>query len=132
MSASAHPPRRPTPHRLGERGERIAAAHLESTGWTVLDRNVRWGRREIDLVIRRDGLLAFVEVKTRSGPGFGPPHEAVTWKKRREIEAVARYYLARMRARDLDVRFDVVAIVTDASGHVVELDHVEDAWRPGL
>ncbi len=98
----------------------------------MLDRNVRWGRREIDLVIRRDGLLAFVEVKTRSGPGFGPPQEAVTWKKRREIEAVARYYLARMRARDLDVRFDVVAIVTDASGHVVELDHVEDAWRPGL
>ena len=120
------------PHHLGILGEDAAAAHLEDRGWTVVDRNVRWGRKEIDLVARRDRLLAFVEVKTRSGRGYGAPEEAVTWKKRREIESVARFYLARQGAVDLDVRFDVVAVRTDRGGRVIELVHLEDAWRPGL
>ena len=120
------------PHHLGVLGEDAAATYLEDDGWTVLDRNVRWGRKEIDLVARRGRLLAFVEVKTRSGAGYGAPQEAVTWKKRREIESVARFYLARAGAADLDVRFDVVAVHTDREGRVVRLDHLEDAWRPGM
>lgn len=119
------------PHDLGAWGEHVAARHLESQGWRIVERNVRWGRREIDLVVRRADVLAFVEVKTRSGPGFGAPQESVTWKKRREIEAVARYLLARIRVRDVDIRFDVIAIVTDEHRTLVDLEHLEDAWRPG-
>jgi len=115
-------------------GEELAARRLESAGWSIVDRNVRWGRREIDLVARRGPTLAFVEVKARAGGGFGPPEEAVTWKKRREIETVARYFLARWKVLelDLDVRFDVVAIVTDDERRIVSYRHIEDAWRPGL
>lgn len=123
---TSHPP-----HDLGAWGEAVAARRLKDDGWEILERNLLLGRREIDLVARRGSLLAFVEVKTRSGSGYGPPQEAVTWKKRREIEAVASSYLATHAPGDVDVRFDVVAIVADEAHRVRSYTHIEDAWRPG-
>ena len=70
------------PHALGRRGERLATQHLRSAGWTVVAKNYRFGRREIDLIVQKGPLLAFVEVKTRAGGGCGHPEEAVTWRKR--------------------------------------------------
>lgn len=116
-------------HALGARGERLAADFLGAAGWRILERGYRHGRREIDLIVRRRGTLAFVEVKTRSGRGWGTPEEAVTVRKRKEIEAVARAYLARTRPRDVDVRFDVIAIEINV-GSVVRVEHLTDAWRP--
>ena len=123
-SSAPHPP-----HVLGTRGESIAADLLRAAGWLVLERSYRLGRREIDLIVRRGDTLAFVEVKTRSGRGWGTPEEAVTARKRGEIEMVARAYLARMRPKDVDVRFDVIAIEMDR-GCVVRTEHLTDAWRP--
>jgi putative endonuclease len=111
-------------------GETCASAYLIRNGWTVLDRNYRFGRREVDLVVRRGGLVAFVEVKTRAGVGYGSPEEAVTRLKRREIETVAREYLWRRRLDDVDVRFDVVSILAGPGRKVVRIEHLEDAWRP--
>ena len=74
---------------MGRRGEQLAIQYLSAAGWTILAGNYRFGRREVDLVVRRAGLIAFVEVKTRAGDGYGRPEDALTWKKRREIEAVA-------------------------------------------
>ena len=125
MEASAHPP-----HALGRWGEAKAASALERRGWRILARNYRWGRREIDLVARRDGVLAFVEVKTRAGVGFGHPEEAVTAIKRREIEAVARDFVVRNRMEHLEIRFDVVAIVVGRGRRIQRFTHVPDAWRP--
>lgn len=122
-------PRHP-PHALGAWGERHAAARLERDGWRILERGYRMGRREVDLVIRKGGLLVFVEVKTRSDDSFGAPEDAVTRLKRREIEAVALDYLLRHVPADVDVRFDVVAIVRDTRGRVLRYEHIEDAWRP--
>jgi putative endonuclease len=118
------------PHALGRFGEAAAQAHLVRDGWTVLERNYRFGRREVDLVVRRGGLVAFVEVKTRAGTGYGAPEEAVTRLKRREIEAVAGDFLWRHRLDDVDVRFDVVAIVVGPGRRVIRIEHLEDAWRP--
>jgi putative endonuclease len=118
------------PHELGRRGESLAAGYLLGRGWHILARNYRFGRREVDLVVRRDDLVAFVEVKTRAGPGYGAPEEAVTRLKQREIEAVALEYLTRHRPGDVDVRFDVLSIVVGADGRVERVEHLEDAWRP--
>jgi putative endonuclease len=119
------------PHRLGRRGETLAVRVLEARGWRILARNYKAGRREIDVVACRDGLLAFVEVKTRAGEGYGPPEAAVTLLKRREIEAVALDYLTRHVREDVDVRFDVVSVWLTARGRAVRVRHIEDAWRPG-
>ncbi|MBM4182606.1 MAG: YraN family protein [Gemmatimonadetes bacterium] len=120
---SGHPP-----HALGRFGEARAKAWLVDRGWTVQASNYRFGRREVDLVVRRRDLVAFVEVKTRAGTGFGAPEDAVTRLKRREIEIVAREYLWRHRLNDVDVRFDVLAVTV--AGSDVRIEHIEDAWRP--
>lgn len=120
---SNHPP-----HALGRLGEERARAWLVERGWNIEANNYRFGRREVDLVVRRDNLLVFVEVKTRGGSGYGTPAEAVTRLKRREIEIVAREYLCRRCLRDVDVRFDVVEVTV--VGREVRIEHIEDAWRP--
>jgi putative endonuclease len=117
-------------HALGRFGEQRARAFLTARGWTVLAGNYRFGRREVDLIVRRGDLIAFVEVKTRAGDGYGAPEEAVTRLKRREIEIVAQEFLVRHRLGDVDVRFDVIAIVTGGDGRRPRISHIEDAWRP--
>jgi putative endonuclease len=113
---------------LGDRGEDLAARFLQHAGWTILHRNYRMGRKEIDLVARRDEVVAFVEVKTRAGDGFGHPLESITWKKRREIQQVATAWIDRFGEPTLTYRFDAVAVRFRA-GHAPHLEHVEDAWR---
>jgi putative endonuclease len=116
-------------HRVGRRFEEAAAAWLEGRGWRILARNVRFQRREIDLIARRGAVVAFVEVKGRRSERCGQPVEAVTWRKRREIEAVARWWIARHPDPDVRYRFDVVSASEDRRG-VLALTHLEDAWRP--
>jgi putative endonuclease len=118
------------PHELGRRGESFAAGWFLGRGWKILASNYRFGRREVDLVILRKGVLAFVEVKTRAGAGYGAPEEAVTWLKRREIEIVAQEYMVRHPPGDVDVRFDVLSIVVGRGGRIDQVAHLEDAWRP--
>ncbi len=117
-------------HRRGLAGEREAMEYLRARGWEVLDHRFRMGRLEIDLVVRRGCLVAFIEVKTRSGAGFGSPAEAVTWSKRREIVRVARAWMDR-HGRTGDVyRFDVIGIL-GAETRAARVQHIEDAFRPG-
>jgi len=118
------------PHDLGAWGEAVASRLLERAGWKIRERGYRLGRREIDLIARRSSVIAFVEVKTRTGGGLGVPEDAVTWRKRREIETVARDYLLRHVREDVGVRFDVVAIVADRKRRLIRCEHIEDAWRP--
>lgn len=115
---------------LGDWGEQLAAGFLAERGWEVLHRNYRIGHREIDLVVKRDGVVAFVEVKTRGGLGYGHPLQAITRKKRREIQQVAAAWIETYGTPAYTYRFDAVAILLPAGGEPV-IEHVEDAWRIG-
>ena len=116
--------------RLGLDGEEEAKRYLVTRGFTILAHRWRMGRLEIDLVVRRGMLVAFVEVKTRWGDGFGSPLEAVTWSKQREIVRVARAWIDR-EGRPNDIyRFDVIGLRRNRSGGD-RLEHVEDAFKPG-
>ena len=117
-------------HEIGRRFEEAAARHLSERGWEILDRNVRFHHKELDLVIRRGALVAFVEVKGRRGRGYGHPLDAITWRKRREIEACARWWIERFGEEGLSYRFDAVAVERAADGGFVTT-HIEDAWRLG-
>lgn len=112
---------------LGDRGEALAAQFLEGGGWRILGRNFRVGRKEVDLVARRGEVVAFIEVKTRSGDVFGHPLEAITARKRREIEQVANTWIQRYGEADDAYRFDAVAVVI-SPGSAPEIEHLEDAW----
>jgi len=114
----------------GRNFEEIARLHLIGEGWTVVDHNVRFGRREIDLVVRRGTVVAFVEVKGRGGTEFGHPLEAITKRKQSEIQKVARWWVARYGTNELEYRFDAVAVLREPGGRWT-VEHVEDAWRVG-
>jgi putative endonuclease len=94
----------------------------------VLERNYRAGRKEVDLVVRRGSVVAFVEVKSRRGHQYGHPLEAITWKKRREIAEVARAWRSSNPHVGNILRFDAVA-VSFRRGAPVLVEHVEGAWR---
>jgi putative endonuclease len=112
---------------LARAGEDIAARFLAAKGWRIVGRNVRYGRAgEIDIIAERGGMLAFVEVKTRSGSRYGTPGEAVTWRKQARIRSLARLYLTQMKPRASAVRFDVVEVRSGGAHPVVT--HLENAF----
>lgn len=97
-------------HATGKTGENMAADYLLKRGFTVAERNFRHKRGEIDLIVQKDRLLIFVEVKTRTGePDFGYPEEAVNAKKARQVINCANNYIFRKNWQG-DIRFDIIAI----------------------
>jgi putative endonuclease len=96
-----------------------AAWWFRLRGYRVLDRNVWVAGAELDLVVRRGRVLAFVEVKSKSGDGFGDPVEMVTPVKVERIRRAAAAWLARNPASaGLEPRFDVIA---ERSGRIEHL-----------
>ena len=98
----------------GVRGETYAYWYLRRQGYVMVARNftVPGIKGEIDLVGYDGPVLAFVEVKTRTGASeeFGKPEEAVTLEKRRRLSRMAQQFLAGRHIREAPCRFDVLAI----------------------
>lgn len=108
---------------VGRYGERVAAAHLDRAGWQVLDRNWRGQAGELDIVALEGDELVVVEVKTRSGEGFGHPAEAVTARKVARLRRLAAQWLEAHELRPASVRIDVVAVWTSRRG-AARLEHL--------
>ena len=113
--------------RLGREGEDIARRRLEADGYSVLHANYRVGRLEIDLVAEKDGVLVFVEVRTRKGRSFGPPEESITPAKQSHLVDAAQAYLEAHGATSRDWRIDVVVLNLGSNGRVLRLDVIENA-----
>jgi putative endonuclease len=103
----------------GAWGERLAATHYRRLGYTVLARNWRCPIGELDLVLQRDDLFVFSEVKTRRDDSFGPPAAAVGAGKQRRIRLLAYEWLRTNDVYAIRIRFDVVAI-TGVKVHLIE------------
>jgi putative endonuclease len=98
----------------GKRGEIEAYFHLRSAGYKIVATNFRvpYNRGEIDLIGWDDGVLCFIEVKTRTSAEFAPPSTAVDRDKKRHILSVARQYVRRLPGKlPPPCRFDIVSIV---------------------
>lgn len=107
----------------GSEGENLAAEFLRNKGWEVVAQNYRYGRGEIDLIIRRENWTIFVEVKTRSSSEYGEPEEFVDERKARMIYDAAEEYIFSTDWKG-HVRFDIVSIKL---GEETEILHFEDA-----
>ena len=112
----------------GDRGEAAVADALERKGYAVLERQYRgrWG--EIDLIVRTaEGVLCFVEVKTRSPRAIAPPREAVTPAKQRKLRDTALCYLAQT-GWDGPCRFDVAEVYPADAGGRRQINYFTNAF----
>ena len=92
-------------------GERRAARHYLLRGWRLVGSNVRIGRNEVDLVVRRGRRLLVVEVKEKTGDRYGDPLEMVDAEKLRRVRRTAQAWLAsRPDLAGLEVGFEVVGV----------------------
>ena len=114
----------------GDWGEALVAVYLRRQGYALLGSQFRCRMGEIDLIARKDGVLCFVEVKTRSKEEYGMPRQAVNSRKQQRIRAAALQYLMRY---DLDcpVRFDVAEVYTDdaLNERTVKIEYLEAAFE---
>jgi len=114
---------------LGVWGEGCAADWLRGNGWKILGRRVRPNRRdELDLVATRRGVLAFVEVKTRTDERVGRPAAAVNAAKRHALNRAARAFLRQAGTPEFIYRFDIVEVVGRPGAAPPEIRHIENAF----
>jgi putative endonuclease len=109
---------------FGRGAEERAAASLQAGGWEILHRNWRWHCKEIDIVARRDDVVAFVEVRARGSARFGHPAGTIGWRKRRDLAAAAHAWAARHGSTRDMYRFDVITITGTEPP-----EHIEGAWQ---
>lgn len=112
---------------LGREGEKIAEQYLKKKGYKLVARNYRCPAGEIDLIALDRRVVVFVEVKTRTGHGFGTPLEAVEFRKQRKMSQTAQYFLSAKKLHQREARFDVVGISWSQREPVVE--HIENAFE---
>lgn len=96
---------------VGALGEWLAVEHLQGLGLLILQRNWRCRYGELDIIASEgDHTLVFVEVKTRTGDGFGGLEQAVTPQKLRRVRRLAGIWLAGQQRRWPGLRIDVVGV----------------------
>ncbi len=110
----------------GNRGEDATLRVYERRGFRPLARNWRCPLGELDLVLERQGLLVFCEVKSRTGAAFGGGYEAVTWSKRRKLRQLAEAFLSSIGPGHDRIRFDVASVWLGRESADVEV--FEDAF----
>jgi putative endonuclease len=110
---------------LGKLGEDIAESLLENTGHKILERNFYIGHSDIDILAKKDSVLIFVEVRTKSSGDRGMPEESLTWKKRQQMKKTAGMYLEKYKVKS-NSRLDAVCIIVNSeTGEISHLKHYE-------
>lgn len=112
---------------LGQEGEKKAEHHLTGKGYTIVGRNQRVGKVEVDILARKGDILCLVEVKTRTSPAFGLPEEFVDQRKRARLIRAAKLLAARKPFRNLRIRFDIISVLV--RGEEIQINHIENAFE---
>jgi putative endonuclease len=107
---------------IGQSYEQLAARYFRQIGFEILERNWYAGHKEIDLIIKKENLIAFVEVKSASTRKYGHPAERVDQRKIANLTSAARQYIADHNIENCDLRFDVVTFING------KLEHFPDAF----
>lgn len=115
---------------IGTEGEKMAAAYLESKGYTILEFNYFFEHSEVDIVAYDESYIIFVEVKKRKNTDFGDPADFITEEKKQHVYKAAEAWLYERKMDGSPVRFDVVTIVQEQN-EAPDIRHFEHAFRPG-
>ena len=110
---------------LGKWGEDLAVAFLQRQGYTIIERDWKSGRRDIDIIAKDEtDTIVFVEVKTRRNRLFGEPEEAIDYRKMQSLQQAINHYI-KFRRLNGNVRFDIISIV-GTIGTEPEINHIKD------
>ena len=113
----------------------MAVSFLKKNGFEILERNYRYGHKEIDIIGKDKSTIVFIEVKTGRSRTFGSPQEWVNLKKQKNIIEVAQAYIQEHDLRDFDFRFDVVAIEFERRNRKFKecfaIEHIKNAFMVG-
>ena len=108
----------------GKWGEDLAVAYLEKKGYTIVERDWKSGRRDIDIIALDDDVVVFVEVKTRRNRLFGEPEESVDYHKLQNLQQAISHYVKFRNIRQ-DIRFDIISVV-GTIGSEPDIQHIQD------
>ena len=109
---------------LGKKGEQLAIDFLIEKGYTILEKNYRYLKAEVDIIAQNKDVLAVIEVKTRSTDYFGNPQDFVNPKKIKLLLSAIDYYVIE-NDLDVEVRFDIIAIIHQKE---TKIEHLKDAF----
>ncbi len=114
-------------NKIGVWGELYAVRYLRDNGYKIVTGNYRRRVGEIDIVAKKDGVLCFVEVKTRSEDPMFRPYEAVDFSKQTKIRLTAQLFLENYK-KEKDIRFDIIEVTLDKKFDVIEINHIKAAF----
>jgi len=108
----------------GRWGEDLAVAYLEQKGYTIVERDWKSGRRDIDIIALDDDVVVFVEVKTRRNRLYGEPEDAIDYHKLQNLQQAINHYVKLRQIRQ-EIRFDIVAVV-GTIGTEPDIQHIQN------
>ena len=107
-------------------GESLSAKHMQSLGYTVVERNWRYRKLEVDLIARLHDEWIFIEVKTRKKGSLVSGLESVDLHKQQRIIEASHHFLRRLSTPATSIRFDIVCVEFDAVK--CRIQHIPDAF----
>lgn len=113
-------------NKLGKKGEDMAAEYLQLKEYEILERNYRYQKAQVDIIAKRDHTLIAAEVISRSTPEVGNPEEFVNKKQIQPLVKAMNYFVEENELDDVNVRFDIVAIIRNKAG--TRIEHIQDAF----
>ncbi|AKL95495.1 putative protein UPF0102 [Clostridium aceticum] len=114
--------------KTGRYGEQLSKKYLIDQGYFILDSNYRTKLGEVDLIVQRNDIVVFVEVKTRNTMTFGLPREAVHYKKQTTLIRLAEQYIQYKKIKNMGFRFDVIEVQWNNNKGQYEVNHIENAF----
>lgn len=112
---------------LGILGERLALEYLVEQEFEIIANNYRFEKAEIDIIAKKDGLIVFIEVKSRTSLEYGSLENFVSQKQQHQIIHAAQGYITSNNV-DLEARFDIITVLVNNNSHKIE--HISAAFYP--
>jgi putative endonuclease len=113
---------------VGRWGEDLALDFLVRRKYVLIERNVKTSFWELDLVMKQDNCLVFIEVKTRTSSVYGIASEMVSFTKNQCLRQGIQEYVRRQKKYIANFRLDVMAIDVDKTKKRAKLHHFKDVW----
>ncbi|MCQ2480469.1 MAG: YraN family protein [Clostridia bacterium] len=108
-------------------GEVFAARYLRDNGYSIISANYNCRMGEVDIIAEKDGVTAFVEVKTRNENPIATPAESVDFHKQMRVTAAAKVYMREIK-EELNSRFDVIEVTLDSNLKLLKINHIKNAF----